>query len=246
MKWKQKMKTLLRDKGYYLAFAVCLTAVAVSGWLFVRSLHTPDDDLAPSDAVQAAVLPTMPHAQSANRPVAEAPVQSVKPNHPVAPTAPESETTQENSGEPTGETGPSVQPGAVLCRPLEGTVVQSYSMDKLAYNATTRDWRTHDGMDIAASEGSEVRAVAEGTVLSVFADDLFGQTVTVEHAGGYVTHYSNLAEEVAVSAGDRVSAGQTLGTVGKTALAEVGSEPHLHFAVYKNNVPQDPQAYLGN
>ena len=242
MKWKQTMKNLLRDKGYFLAFAVCLTAVAVSGWLFVRSLHATDDELTSPDAVQAAVLPTLPQLQGANQPVVDAPV---KPNHPVAPTAPEPDTTVETTGEATVETGPSAMPGAVLCRPLEGTVIQNYSMDKLAYNATTRDWRTHDGMDIAAPEGSEVKAVAEGTVLAVIADDLYGQTVTVEHAGGYVTHYANLAEEVAVSAGDRVSAGQILGTVGKTALAEVGSEPHLHFAVYKNNVPQDPEAYLG-
>ena len=91
-----------------------------------------------------------------------------------------------------------------------------------------------------------VRAVAEGTVLSVFMDDLLGQTVTVEHAAGFVTHYANLAEEVSVAAGDHVAAGQTIGTVGKTALGEVGSAPHLHFAVYKNNVPQDPSAYLPN
>ena len=59
-----------------------------------------------------------------------------------------------------------------------------------------------------------------------------------------MTHYANLAEELAVSAGDRVEAGQVLGTVGRTALAELGSEPHLHFAVYRNNVPQDPEAFL--
>ena len=59
-----------------------------------------------------------------------------------------------------------------------------------------------------------------------------------------MTHYANLAEETAVTAGEQVAAGQKLGTVGKTALAEIGSEPHLHFAVYKNNVPQDPEAFL--
>ena len=105
-------------------------------------------------------------------------------------------------------------------------------------------WRTHAGMDLAAPEGSEVCAVADGTVLSVFDDDMLGRTVTISHEGGYVTHYANLAEEVAVTAGDRVSAGQVLGTVGRTALAEIAEEPHLHFAVYKNNVPQDPEAYL--
>ncbi len=238
MKWKQRMKKLLEDKGWYLAFGLCLAAVAVSGWLFVKSLGSTDDELAAPEAVQAAVLPTLANKQELNRPEAESPVH---PNHPSVPDVPVTEDTEA----PAPETEPApAKPGAVLCRPAEGELLQPYSMDKLAYNPTTRDWRTHPGMDIAAPEGSEVKAVAEGTVLSVYEDELLGQTVTVEHAGGYVTHYSNLAPETAVTAGDRVSPGQVLGTVGKTALGEVGIPSHLHFAVYKNNVPQDPELYL--
>ena len=83
-----------------------------------------------------------------------------------------------------------------------------------------------------------------GLVVYLMVVPMLGQTVAVEHPGGWVTHYANLAEELAVSAGDRVEAGQVLGTVGRTALAEIGCEPHLHFAVYINNVPQDPEAFL--
>ena len=119
-------------------------------------------------------------------------------------------------------------------------------MDKLSYNPTTRDWRVHNGMDIAAPAGSPVKAAADGVVLSIYEDDLLGRTVTVQHAGGYVTHYANLDETVTVMAGDKVTAGQTLGTVGATALSEVGSEPHLHFAVYRDNAPQDPALFLEN
>ena len=214
--------------------------MAISGWLFVRSLDQTDDELSVPDAVQAAVLPTLP--QGAARAAADPPAKIVRPNHPATATSPEPEST-EAAGKP-DEGKPAPRPGAPLCRPTEGTVVQGYSMERLSYNATTRDWRTHPGMDIGAPEGSEVKAVAEGTVLSVFTDDLLGKTVTVEHAGGYVTHYANLAEEVSVSAGDHVIAGQAIGTVGRTALGERKDEPHLHFAVYKNNVPQDPEAYL--
>ena len=199
MKWKQTLKNLLYEKGYYLAFAVCLAAVAISGWLFVRSLDQTDDELSVPDAVQAAVLPTLP--QGAARAAADPPAKIVRPNHPATATSPEPEST-EAAGKP-DEGKPAPRPGAPLCRPTEGTVVQGYSMERLSYNATTRDWRTHPGMDIGAPEGSEVKAVAEGTVLSVFTDDLLGKTVTVEHAGGYVTHYANLAEEVSVSAFDK-------------------------------------------
>ena len=239
MKWKQLMKKISGDRGYYLALAVCAAAVAVSGWLFVRSLREPVSEPKGQEAVQAAVLPTLSGGSKLEEP-REAPAQSVKPNHPVSSLDPEPEDATE--AQAPAQSAP--KPVPALYPPLEGTVVQRYSMDKLAYNPTTRDWRTHAGVDIAAPEGSQVRAVAEGTVLSVYEDDLLGVTVTVEHAGGLVTHYANLAKEVAVAAGDRISAGQTLGTVSRTALGEIGSEPHLHFAVYKNNVPQDPTAYL--
>lgn len=238
MKWKQGIQKLLRERGYYLAFALCLAAVVASGWLFVRSLRDEEEALAAPEAVPAAVLPTAKDPRTAGRDAVEAPV---KPNRPVTTPIPETEAA---APEPAEASAPAQKPVTAACRPVEGSVVQPYSMDKLAYNSTTRDWRTHAGMDIAAPEGSQVRAVADGMVLAVFQDDLLGQTVTVEHGGGYVTHYANLAEELPVKAGDQVSAGQILGTVGKTALGEIGSEPHLHFAVYKNNVPQDPEAFL--
>jgi murein DD-endopeptidase MepM/ murein hydrolase activator NlpD len=50
---------------------------------------------------------------------------------------------------------------------------------------------------------------------------------------------------VGVGAGDEVRSGDLLGTIGKTALVEMADQPHLHFAVYRNNVPQDPAEFLG-
>lgn len=242
MNWKQLKKKFSGDRGYYLALAVCTAAVAVSGWLFVQSLHEDEPVEAQlPDAVQAAVLPTLPKGNGGMLPEADTPIVSVKPNHSVVPVVPETEAETEPAPLPQK---PVTVPAAVRFRPVEGSVLQEYSMDKLAFNPTTRDWRTHSGMDLAAAEGSEVRAAADGSVLSVFDDDMLGKTVIIQHDGGFVTHYANLAEEVQVSAGDFVRGGQTIGTVGRTALGEVSSEAHLHFAVYRNNVPQDPEAFL--
>ncbi|MBO4419099.1 MAG: M23 family metallopeptidase [Oscillospiraceae bacterium] len=243
MKWKQLKKKFSGDRGYYLALAVCTAAVAVSGWLFVESLHNDEPDAKLPDAVQAAVLPTMPKIDGNGHTAPENPVSSVKPDRPVTEVTPETEAQTERTEQPQK---PVIRPETLRFRPVEGTVVQEYSMDKLSFNPTTRDWRTHAGMDLSAPQGSEVRAAAEGTVLSIYDDDMLGRTVTIQHEGGWVTHYANLAEEVLVEAGVQVSAGQAIGTVGRTALGEVGSESHLHFAVYRNNVPQDPEAFLGN
>ena len=242
MKWKQLKKKLSGDKGYCLALIICTVAVAVSGWLFVQSLREEDESQLP-EAVQAAVLPTVPVAREDSRSAAQMPVAPAPSGSSAIQTTPEPE--PEAVTEPVAQTqAPTAKPTAALIRPVDGAVIQGYSMEKLSFNPTTRDWRTHAGMDLAAPEGSAVRAVAEGNVVSVYEDDMLGWTVTIEHADGCVTHYANLAEELAVQAGDRVEAGQTVGTVGKTALGEVGSASHLHFAVYKNNVPQDPEAFL--
>ena len=47
-----------------------------------------------------------------------------------------------------------------------------------------------------------------------------------------------------VSAGDKVRAGDVIGSVGRTALLEVGQEPHLHFAVHRNGQPVDPEGFV--
>ena len=56
--------------------------------------------------------------------------------------------------------------------------------------------------------------------------------------------YANRTEMPTVAAGDTVTAGQTIGAVGDTALLEVGSAPHLHFEVLKNGDPVNPIDYL--
>jgi murein DD-endopeptidase MepM/ murein hydrolase activator NlpD len=128
--------------------------------------------------------------------------------------------------------------------PVEGEIVMVYAMDSLGYNPTTRDWRTHNGVDIAAEEGSKVFAAADGTVYTVYEDDTMGMTVVIRHRDGYITKYASLASEVTVKAGDTVTLGQQIGYVGNTALLESAIGDHLHFSVTCNDEPVDPAEFL--
>ena len=149
--------------------------------------------------------------------------------------------TQPN-GEP-APTQPAKKPNQVQA-PVDGKTIAEYSMDALSYNQTTRDWRVHDGVDFAAEAGTAVSAAADGTVYTVYEDETMGMTVVVKHDGGYTTKYASLGEEIAVKAGDTVTAGQKIGVVGATALLETAIGDHLHFSVSCNGTVVDPIEFL--
>ena len=128
--------------------------------------------------------------------------------------------------------------------PVQGGVEVPYAMETLLYDATMADWRTHDGVDIACSLGDEVLAAADGLVAGVREDDLYGTVVEIDHQNGVHSIYANLASQPLVSEGDRVTMGQTIGSVGKTALAETNVVPHLHLAMTLDGVRTDPMNYL--
>ena len=136
------------------------------------------------------------------------------------------------------------KPALKTAAPVAGQTVAEFAADCLGYNETTRDWRTHAGLDIAAEEGAQVCAAAAGTVYSVYDDEELGMTVVITHDGGYTTQYASLAAEVSVLPGDAVALGQPIGTVGTTALLESALEPHVHFSVTCNGDPMDPQEFL--
>ena len=213
-------------KGYYIALALCALAIGVSGYLYYANAN---DETTEKDGPDVTVAATLPPQQ-----------QDV----PVAVLKPEGEPTQ-----PTETAAPQQQPTVTrqpmkTAAPVEGQTVAVYAMDALGYNPTTRDWRTHNGMDIAAEEGTPVLAAADGTVYTVYEDDTMGTTVVIRHADGYVTKYASLAADVPVSAGSQVTMGQTIGYVGNSALLESAIGDHVHFSVTCNDVTVDPAEFL--
>ena len=151
---------------------------------------------------------------------------------------------------PSSQTQPTNPPKKPLRtgKPVSGEVIMDYAMDCLCYNPTTRDWRTHNGMDFAAENGAEVLAAADGTVYTIYNDETMGTTVVIRHEDGYVTTYSSMHEDVLVSVGQDVELGQPIGYVGTTALVETVLGDHVHFSVSCAGQPVDPEDFfeLGN
>jgi len=128
--------------------------------------------------------------------------------------------------------------------PVEGEIIKEYSKDNLVFSETLQEWTTHNGLDIKAERTTVVKASEEGTVAAIKNDPRYGLTVVIEHNDGYKTVYSNLLTAEFVIEDEKVSKGQTIGTVGNSAAFEIADEPHLHFELLKDNEYLDPKAYL--
>ena len=128
--------------------------------------------------------------------------------------------------------------------PVSGEPMFGYSMEALSYNQTTRDWRVHNGIDLAADTGSAVCAAADGEVYTVFEDDSYGYTVVVRHADGYTTRYASLSDTIPVRPGDQVTMGQTIGYASDSAIVESTMGSHVHFSVTCYDEPMDPAAFI--
>jgi murein DD-endopeptidase MepM/ murein hydrolase activator NlpD len=99
--------------------------------------------------------------------------------------------------------------------------------------------RSHLGIDIAAPRGTAVVAVGNGRVEKVEIGGAGGRAVWVNEDGSGRHHYFAHLETIAVTRGQRVRAGQTIGTVGTSGNA-AGSTPHLHYAVRDGSDMLDP------
>ena len=98
----------------------------------------------------------------------------------------------------------------------------------------------HNGIDIAAATGTAVYAYADGKVTGVATDNTLGKYITIDHGNGLKTRYLHLSA-FKVSVGDKVTAGQRIGSVGNTGYS-TGS--HLHFEVLKNGSYVSPWNYI--
>ena len=211
-------------KGYYIALILCAAAIGITSYVYQRnSLISEEVVIQETEMIPVGTM------------TAEADI-------PVIATQPQTENDQTRPAETVPQ--PAAKRTLKIQSPVSGQEIYGYSMETLSYNETTRDWRVHNGVDFGAEEGTPVCAAADGTVYTTYKDDSMGYTVVIRHDGGYTTRYSSLTEDLAVSAGDTVKVGQTIGYAGGTALVETTMGSHVHFSVTCQDVPMDPAEFL--
>lgn len=150
----------------------------------------------------------------------------------------EQQASQGSGGGTGGYTPPSsdnvISGNGQFTHPCPGAVVSS------TFGYRTFDNSFHNGLDLAAPEGTPTYAADSGTVLYARWSDSAGNWVVIDHGNGFVTKYMHHTSYT-VTEGQYVQKGQQVGYVGNTGNS-FGA--HLHFQVELNGTPVDPQLYL--
>lgn len=246
-----RLESFFAGKGFYIVLLLCVGVIGISVWSMLSGGRSEGEDLAVAVAgiEEGGELSDAAPAAASRPTPAPAPKETTTPKESEVPAEPDAAPEPEAPAiaAPVPEIpapAPAQESAGYFIWPVTGEIEAGYAMASLIYDSTMRDWRAHDGLDIAAPMGTQVRASANGVVESVYSDERYGTTVVLRHGGGLTSTYANLAATPAVSEGQEVGVGQVLGAVGDTALCEIGEASHLHFSMTKDGLSADPTEYL--
>ena len=130
-----------------------------------------------------------------------------------------------------------------MMMPLETVaIVNDYGF---YHNQTLNNYYEHKGVDFSAEVGTEVLAVQDGVVESIYRDDILtGTEITVDHGDGVKTVYRFVTANEDLTVGKAVKRGECIATVAEATGEEYKDGAHLHFEVRKSGATMDPAVYL--
>ncbi|MDR1131921.1 MAG: M23 family metallopeptidase [Oscillospiraceae bacterium] len=240
-RFEEKVEAFFAGKGFYIVLFLCVAVIGLSAYYLLTGNGNDVEDTVIKDSAYEDV--TLPYDED--------PEMAIPPETSEEPVMDETEETDAalEDAAATDETAAwtAEQEDAASARyiwPLEGEIDIPYSVTALIYNKKLGDWRTHDGVDVAAQLGTQVLAACSGQVKRVYTDDMGGTTVVIAHAGGLESIYANLAEVPTVYEGDNVITGEVIGAVGATAPGETRQNPHLCFKMTLDGQSVNPSDYL--
>jgi len=126
-----------------------------------------------------------------------------------------------------------------LALPIIGDVILDYSMDKAVYHSTMQQYRYNPALVVAASQGQDITAAADGIVSDIYYDVQTGNTIRFDLGNGYMLTYGQL-DDICVNAGDRVHVGDIVGKVAKPTIYYTEEGANIYYKLTKDGEPVDP------
>ena len=130
-----------------------------------------------------------------------------------------------------------VDPLLYMSKPVSGKVVSPFGW---RVHPISKQEMMHEGIDIEAALGTNIRAAATGKVKAIIESAQYGKMIILEHSQDIETGYGHLGE-IIVNQGDTISQGQVIGRVGKTGMV---SSPILYFELREKGTAIDPETRL--
>lgn len=219
--------------AFYIIIACCLLALGGASWFAASSISRRNNDSgsAPSqisEPPQSSMPESIPEpsgtvSEDVGKAVSDVPYSSAA-----------------ESTESKVKSNPQKK---IFSMPVQGDIIKKYSDKELQFSATYGDMRIHTGLDIACADGTAVSACGDGKVLSTEETAFLGNTVTIDHGNGITTKYAAL-KDIKVKAGDKVTAGDIIGSV-TSVPGECADQSHLHLEAYKDGHVAEPLKVLG-
>lgn len=127
--------------------------------------------------------------------------------------------------------------GTLFLFPAQGYITSYYGMRRDPF---TRVYSFHNGIDIGNSIGTPVDASADGQIVAIGSNRIYGNYILIDHGGGYQSLYAHLWR-IYVRLWQWVRSGQQIAAMGDSGYS---TGPHLHFSIFKDDVPVNPMIYL--
>ena len=256
LKKQSNLKNCFKGKGFYLSLVISLSLIGTTIWV---AMNKSIDNVIDKNVNIIEKFNEKANLKSVDNIIDDVPIEKKATNHHYLRSLNDEKETKdddvkgddikdvrsdvkdESQNDLKEKTSESEGEDSILfVPPIVGKVINEFSNYELVKDKTLSDWRVHNGVDIAAAQGTPVKAIADGEVIKIYNDPMLGVCIEIEHHGNINSTYCGLNKNVNVKEGDNVEAGDVIASVGDTAIGEAELETHLHLEVKKDGVKIDP------
>lgn len=259
--FKEKFVDFMSGKGFYAVLAVCLVGAGAAAWTAVdRTVDRIDENnkkIVEKSSSEEVKMPSwdFDEAEKTGKKKEDVKIENKESSSKPEEKSKEAEAKKEKkteSKEEKKEAKPNNKQSEKTLRPqplifvmpVEGNIIANFSNGKLVKDPTLNEWKTHNGVDIKAPVGANVVSAAEGKIEKIHKDKLWGNIIEISHRDGTVAFYCGVEPVSGIKEGISVSGNQPIGKV-INIPCEISSEPHIHFAMKKENNWIDPLKHMG-